>query len=187
MVMESLFAQADAIRPVQKRKRGNDKDKKGSDAPENKGKDLKGKGRSKKEGKEAKADDHTLASVKASTGLPRSLRPSSPPPEGTSSAKKQHAHVKNPHLRRQLVRRSELNARSKTAKEGAAMVTEAVGAESGMVEVEGDMERTWRLSQSEIEKEVGLEAARGRKEWVLDGGPYRVRYTRNGRYVNVHC
>lgn len=51
------------------------------------------------------------------------------------------------------------------------------------MEVEGEMEKTWRIGQDEIVKAAGQEAARGRKEWTLDGGPYRSRYTRNGRWV----
>ncbi|KAI0056365.1 BING4CT-domain-containing protein [Artomyces pyxidatus] len=53
------------------------------------------------------------------------------------------------------------------------------------MEVEGEMDKTWRISQDEIVKEVGAEAARGRREMVLDGGPYRSRYTRNGRHMAI--
>ena len=55
------------------------------------------------------------------------------------------------------------------------------GAEAGGIEVEGEMERTWRVSQNEIVASVGIDAGTQRKEWKLDGGPYVVRYTRNGR------
>lgn len=51
------------------------------------------------------------------------------------------------------------------------------------MEAEGEMDRTWRVGQKDIVGSTGQEAARGRKEWKLDGGPYRSRYTRNGRYV----
>lgn len=53
--------------------------------------------------------------------------------------------------------------------------------EAGLMQVEGEMDRTWRIGQDEIMKQVGAEAAKGRKEMVLDGGPYRSRYSRNGR------
>ncbi|KAI0293494.1 BING4CT-domain-containing protein [Multifurca ochricompacta] len=53
------------------------------------------------------------------------------------------------------------------------------------MEVEGDMDRTWRISQDEIVNSIGVEAARGRKELALDGGPYRVKYTRNGRHIAI--
>jgi U3 small nucleolar RNA-associated protein 7 len=51
----------------------------------------------------------------------------------------------------------------------------------GGIEVEGEMERTWRVGQSDIVQSSGQEAAKGRNEYKLDGGPYRSRYTRNGR------
>ena len=50
------------------------------------------------------------------------------------------------------------------------------------MKAEGELEKTWRTGQDEIVKAAGQEAARGRKEWKLEGGPYRSRYTRNGRY-----
>ena len=53
--------------------------------------------------------------------------------------------------------------------------------EAGAIEVEGEMERTWRVGQSEVVQLSGQEAAKGRNEYKLDGGPYRSRYTRNGR------
>ena len=51
------------------------------------------------------------------------------------------------------------------------------------MEVEGELERTWRIGQNEIVESAGQEAALGRREWKLDGGPYRSRYSRNGRYM----
>ena len=51
--------------------------------------------------------------------------------------------------------------------------------------MEEDIDRSWRISQDEIVDSIGMEAARGRKEFILDGGPYRARYTRNGRYMAV--
>jgi len=58
------------------------------------------------------------------------------------------------------------------------------GGDAGRVEAEGEMERTWRVDQDEIVRSVGVEVATQRKEWALDGGPYRCRYTRNGRFVD---
>ncbi|KAF8121516.1 hypothetical protein EV363DRAFT_1301879 [Boletus edulis] len=37
----------------------------------------------------------------------------------------------------------------------------------------------------EIVKGAGMEGAKGRQEWRLDGGPYRSRYSRNGRHLAV--
>ena len=55
----------------------------------------------------------------------------------------------------------------------------------GRMEMEGGTDRSWRISQDEIVNSIGIEAARGRKEFTLDGGPYRARYTRNGRHMAV--
>lgn len=181
--MDALLAQADAIRPVQKRERPGQRPGRPS---------FKGKGK-EKSGKENEAgsskttpDDPTLISIKASTALPRSLRPSSPAP-GEEAAKKKFSHIKNKDLRLQLDRKAEHNARSRAMREDAALLTEAIGADGGQLEAEGALEKTWRLSQTEIVNEVGMEAAKGRREWTLDGGPYRSRYTRNGRYVALTC
>ncbi|TFK85425.1 BING4CT-domain-containing protein [Polyporus arcularius HHB13444] len=53
------------------------------------------------------------------------------------------------------------------------------------MEVEGELEKTWRVGQDEIVQAAGQQAAQGRQEWKLDGGPYRTRYTRNGRHLAV--
>ncbi|KAF7369018.1 WD-REPEATS-REGION domain-containing protein [Mycena venus] len=41
------------------------------------------------------------------------------------------------------------------------------------------------VSQSEIVEGAGQDATRGRREWKLDGGPCRSRYTRNGRHLAI--
>lgn len=112
--------------------------------------------------------------AKAHTSLPKSLRPTGPLPQGTRT----HGHIPNKKLRTELNRQSAHAARSKALLKDAELL---LTNEAGKMEVEGEMDRTWRISQDEIVKEVGAEAARGRKEMVLDGGPYRSRYTRNGR------
>ncbi len=53
------------------------------------------------------------------------------------------------------------------------------------MEMEGDTDRSWRISQDEIVDSISVEAARGRKEFTLGGGPQRARYTRNGRHMAV--
>jgi U3 small nucleolar RNA-associated protein 7 len=157
--MDSLFSKADAIRPVSKRR-----------------KTAKDDHRTKPSGSKpaATGDDRTLTSVAQHTALPKSLRTDSSPPEGT----KKYSHIGNKKLRAQLARQSAQSARAKAlVKDAELLLTE----DAGMMEVEGDLEKTWRVSQNEVINAAGQEAARGRKEWVLDGGPYRSRYTRNGR------
>ncbi|KAG8979721.1 Small subunit (SSU) processome component [Tulasnella sp. JGI-2019a] len=55
----------------------------------------------------------------------------------------------------------------------------------GRMVAEAPLERTWRVTQDEICRSVGQEQAKYRKEWKLDGGPYRSRYSRNGRHLAI--
>ena len=159
--MDSLFARADAIRPVSKRRKTDKDDHRNKPS-----------GSKQAEG----GHDNTLSSVARHTALPPSLRPSSPPPEGV----KKYNHIANKKLRAQLTRQSTLSARQKAlVKDAELLLTE----EAGMIVVDGELEKTWRVGQSEVVEAAGQEASRGRKEWALDGGPYRSRYTRNGRCV----
>lgn len=53
---------------------------------------------------------------------------------------------------------------------------------SGFIETEGELERTYKLRQTDIQSEVGLETAKKGFELRLDGlGPYTADYTRNGK------
>ena len=117
--------------------------------------------------------------AKAKTTLPKSLRSKDPLPPGA----RKHTHIANKKLRTRLDRQSLHAAQSKALLKDAELL--AVN-NSGLLEVDGELERTWRVSQDEIAKEVGAEAARGRKEMTLDGGQYRTRYTRNGRCVTSY-
>ena len=164
--MDSLFAKADAIQPLSKKKKtyvGRNQTKKpatGKNAP----------------AKAGPSSDRTLASVAQNTSLPRSLRPGSPPPENAPK----HAHIKDLRLRTQLNRQAAHVARTKTLLEDAELL---LTGDAGAMQAEGEMERTWRAGQDEIVRGAGMEAAKGRQEWRLDGGPYRSRYSRNGRCV----
>ena len=159
--MDSLFAKAEAIRPLAKRR------KLSGDA-------------SHKRTKRAQtlATDETLISVSKHTSLPKSLR-ATDPPENVPK----HAHIANPKLRSELTRQSAHAARSKALlKDAELLLTE----DAGRMVVEGEMEKTWRVGQDEIVKSAGQEAAKGRREWKLEGGPYKSRYSRNGRLVSLH-
>lgn len=158
--MDALFAKADAIRPY-KRRKFND------DVSHSK----------KRTGKREMELDSTAKSVLHRTALPKSLRSGSPPPAGA----KKYSHISDKKLRAELSRQSAHTVRSKALLDDAAFLLEHE--ESGIVEVEGELERTWRVGQDEIVKSAGQEAEKGRREWKLDGGPYRSRYTRNGRYM----
>ncbi|KAH0579216.1 putative U3 small nucleolar RNA-associated protein 7 [Termitomyces sp. J132] len=93
-----------------------------------------------------------------------------------------YSHIASKKLRTELNRHTTQASRAKALQDDAAML---LANEVGKIEVEGEMERSWRIGQNEIVQGAGQEAARGRREWKLDGGPYRLRYTRNGRHLAI--
>jgi U3 small nucleolar RNA-associated protein 7 len=115
---------------------------------------------------------------KANTTLPKSLRSTDLVPETAHK----YGHIANKKLRTSLQRQSANNERSKVLLRDMELL---LPNEAGKMEVEGNMDRTWRISQDEIVSSIGVEAGRSRKEFALDGGPYRARYTRNGRHMAV--
>lgn len=149
--MDSLFAKADAIQPLGKKRK--------SSHPQKKAKD---------------ASDRTLHSVAQHTSIPKSFS-KLPEAQGT------YQHIANKKLRNELNCHTAQASRAKALQEDAEML---LMDEAGTIELEGEMERTWRVGQDEIMLGAGQEAAKGRREWKLDGGPYRARYTRNGRCVD---
>ena len=160
--MDALIAQADALQPLRPLKR--------SRAPPH----TRRPNTAHTAASSSHDQDHTLRSIVAHTALPTSLRPSSPLPDGVPT----HNHIANKKLRTHLHRQSAHAARSKVLLRDAELL---LPEEAGRMEVEGEMDRTWRVGQDEIVRQVGAEVAKGRREMVLDGGPYRARYTRNGR------
>lgn len=116
-------------------------------------------------------------SVKKRTNVPKSLQDKDLVLKNVST----HKHIANKKLRTELTRTATQTARAKALLEDAEML---LTEDAGLMQAEGDLERTWRVSQSEILDSTGQDAARGRREWKLDGGPYRSRYTRNGRSVD---
>ncbi|KAF9235969.1 NUC141 domain-containing protein [Melanogaster broomeanus] len=119
-----------------------------------------------KKRKHRPSSDRTLTSVARNTALPKSLRPTSPPPENLPK----HTHVKDIKLRTQLNRQAAHAARSKTLLQDAELL---LADDAGLMQVENDMEKTWRVGQDAIVEGSGQEASKGRQEWKLDGGPYR--------------
>ncbi|KDQ55477.1 hypothetical protein JAAARDRAFT_133961 [Jaapia argillacea MUCL 33604] len=166
--MDSLISRADAIQPLHKKRKTSHKPS--NSRPKSKPNDSSSK---------TSQTDPTLSSIASHTLLPKSLRTSSPPPPST----KTYNHIPNKKLR------SELTKTSANALRAKALVKDAqellLVDEPGKMEVEGEMERTWRVGQEEIVQSVGGEAAKGRKELKLDGGSYRTRYTRNGRHLAI--
>ncbi|KAH9855547.1 BING4CT-domain-containing protein [Lenzites betulinus] len=163
--MDSLIQKADAIRSLNKKRRAEKRDARPKAGPS-------------KQPSSAPDADPTASSVSQHTALPRSLRTSSPPPEDA----KKYTHIHNKKLRTQLTRQSTQNARSKKLVKDAELL---LAEEAGLMQVEGELEKTWRVGQDEIITAAGQQAAHGRQEWKMDGGPYRTRYTRNGRHIAV--
>lgn len=152
--MDSLIAKGNAVQPTTKKHRKSDKNK------ETKSKDNK--------------VDPTLHSIEHHSTTPRSLRQL---PKGSANP---HKHIRDKKLRAHLAKQSQHSLLSKE------LIDEVeddlfVEDEPGKLEVEGEMERTWRVTQNEIAKSVDAESSRMRRDVKLDGGPYRCRYTRNGR------
>ncbi|KAJ7049455.1 BING4CT-domain-containing protein [Mycena amicta] len=120
--------------------------------------------------------DRAADSIKKHSSVPKSLQ------DKNTEQPDVFKHITNKKLRAQLNRTAAQSARAKSLLEDAEML---LAEDAGLMQTEGDLERTWRVSQSEIETSAGQEAAQGRREWKLDGGPYRSRYTRNGRHLAI--
>lgn len=154
--MDALIAKGDAIQPfAKKRKISHDPARKAASA----------------------STDRTVQSISKHTSVPKSLQATEAIPDDVPK----YTHIPNKKLRTELARHSAHAARSKALLEDAEML---LANDAGKIEVEGEMERTWRVGQREVVQGAGQEAAKGRREWKLDGGPYRSRYTRNGRSVS---
>ncbi|KAI4646485.1 uncharacterized protein J4E79_010547 [Alternaria viburni] len=108
--------------------------------------------------------------------------------EFTESATKQYGRgdrirpktVKDKKLRRNI---TSLEVKNKQAAIEAKNVEVLLENNPGLLETENELERTYKVRQDEIKREVGLETAKKGFELKLDGlGPYDVcEYSRNGR------
>lgn len=167
--MDALVAKAEAFDQTRKRKRSFHTDSKGKKVS-------------------TKEQAGILSSVAGRTGLPASLAAASASASNGTGDSTSHRHIKDKKLRAHLQSQSEHTLLTKSlnaeVEDPLFDITNEFGGDVPVgITVEGDLEKTWRISQDEIVKSVGEENARMRKEVRLDGGPYRVRYTRNGRRV----
>jgi U3 small nucleolar RNA-associated protein 7 len=157
--MDALIAKADSIKPLKNRTKSSHL------TPQS--------GPSK-----PKKADQTLNSIAKHTSLPKSLQDHHARPESVPS----YNHIANKRLRTHLDRQALHGARSKALLEDAEML---LMDDAGGMQAESEMDRTWRAGQTDIMQSAGHEAAKGRREYKLDGGPYRSRYTRNGRHMAI--
>uniref|UniRef100_A0A1J3CJS0 Putative U3 small nucleolar RNA-associated protein 7 n=1 Tax=Noccaea caerulescens TaxID=107243 RepID=A0A1J3CJS0_NOCCA len=75
------------------------------------------------------------------------------------------------------------NLFGKSAKSAAKIEKWLLPAEAGYLETEG-LEKTWRVKQTDIAKEVNLLSARNQYDIVLpDFGPYKIDFTASGRHM----
>ncbi|KAI3628013.1 putative U3 small nucleolar RNA-associated protein 7 [Malassezia furfur] len=132
-------------------------------------------------------------SIAKSTRLPVSLQQSTPEDTLGMKPPKSLSNIKDKKLRSDL---SKQYISRKRAERHAELADEYLhgaipGEEAGMIEPENEMERTARVTQAQIQSEVGVETARKGFELHLGGGrggtpslgPYRLDYTRNGRHL----
>ncbi|KAK8107083.1 uncharacterized protein PG998_009096 [Apiospora kogelbergensis] len=89
--------------------------------------------------------------------------------------------IKDKKLRRNL---KGLEQKYKQAAESAKDAEILLENTSGFLEAEEELERTWRVTQNEIESSVSLEASKKRFDLKLDQlGPYQFDYDRTGRML----
>ncbi|KAG9127126.1 Small subunit (SSU) processome component [Ceratobasidium sp. 392] len=158
--MDALTATADAIKPLKAGKK----------------KEWKAKGDHKPKSNNA---DPTLHSIAARANLPRSMRPDA----SESKTRGPYAYIKDKKLKSKLHSQVAQASTAKALREDA--TTWLAAERGGKMEVETELERTWKTTQAEIIESVGTASVTGRKEWRWDLGPYRVRYSRNGRHMAV--
>ncbi|KAH7102845.1 WD40 repeat-like protein [Auriculariales sp. MPI-PUGE-AT-0066] len=175
--MDALIAKADALGLASRKRKASTSEAGPSSKPDT------GKNSSSKKSRKPKsaANDATARTVLARTQIPRSLRATENETERKGRA---YGHVGDKRLRAHLSQQSSQATRAKgLADDWQELVVDDEAA--GGIKTEDPLERTWRISQEEIVKAVGGEAASSRREWKLDGGSYRMRYTRNGRHVAI--
>ncbi|TFK19018.1 WD repeat-containing protein 46 [Coprinopsis marcescibilis] len=180
--MDSLFAKADAIQP---RSSLNHKRKRSFSSAKDT-KIQKGKGKQQNEDDDdphKTRHDHTLHTVMSHTGVPKSLA-KIPSSSKDAIPKYTPTQVPNKKLRTALHTQHTLSAQYASHTSDTQDLLALAAEDAGAIQLESPLERTWRISQDEIAKTVGAEAAKGRRELVFpSGGVKRMRWTRNGRHL----
>lgn len=138
-------------------------------------------------GPNKEAIDLSTHSILPSTRLPSSFhRNALPGAEEPIRPEKNISKIKDKKLRAK-VGRNDIN--TKQAKQDRAEVNEwlnhATSGGAGEIEVDEDIgEKTWRVGQEEIKREVGVASSKKKFDLRLeDMGDYFVDYSRNGRWV----
>lgn len=133
--------------------------------------------------------DPTHNSILTSTRVPSSFHHSHLP-SGSSSEPirpdRSTSKIKDKKLKARVQRENVSAKRAKAEREDVdEWLNAAVSGGAGGIDVDEDMgERTWRVGQDEIVKEVGVAGGKKKFDLKLEGmGEYMVDYTRNGRSV----
>jgi U3 small nucleolar RNA-associated protein 7 len=131
--------------------------------------------------------DPTHNSILSTTRVPSSFHRSTlPTGSGGDEIKPEPSilKIRDKKLRAKVIREDVAAKRAKEAREDVnEWLNEAVSGGQGDIEVdEEEGERTWRVGQEEIVREVGVASGRKKFDLEFEGmGEYMVDYTRNGR------
>ncbi|PWZ02867.1 BING4CT-domain-containing protein [Testicularia cyperi] len=154
----------------------------------------KGKRPPKKSIHSDEALDSQARSISAATNLPNSIEKSLPASVRDAKAPKVLSGIQDKKLKSKLQHQhfSQRRAAESARLANEYLNTSAPGEDAGMIETEGDLERTFKVTQSMIRDSVGMDTATKGFELKLDGGkggvglgPYRCDYTRNGRHLVI--
>jgi len=135
------------------------------------------------------------SSIAASTRVPTTFQQDLPPTAGPSARPpKSFSQIPNKKLRAQVSRSFLQNKRANAHAQLADTYINVAkpGEDAGLIETEDALERTARITQSQIKDSVGIDAAVKSFSLDLSGGPggvglgpYRIDYTRNGRHLLI--
>jgi U3 small nucleolar RNA-associated protein 7 len=138
-------------------------------------------------GPDKESIDPTHNSILSQTRVPSSFQ-SNTLPSGSSSTpilpNQSIRNIKDKKLRAKVAREDVASKRAVEAREDVnEWLNAAVSGGQGGIEVDEDQgERTWRVGQEEIVREVGVASGRKKFDLKFEGmGEYMVDYTRNGR------
>jgi U3 small nucleolar RNA-associated protein 7 len=138
-------------------------------------------------GPDKESIDPTHNSILSSTRAPSSFHASSLPSGSGSAPLKPDASIRNIKDKKLRAKVARVDVASKRAEEAREDVDQwlnsAMSGGQGGIEVDEDEgERTWRVGQDEIVREVGVGSGAKKFDLKFEGmGEYMVDYTRNGR------
>ncbi|KAH9823129.1 NUC141 domain-containing protein [Melampsora americana] len=76
-----------------------------------------------------------------------------------------------------------LNTASKSAEHDDLLLSNQTS--GSLIQVENALEKTWKVTQSDIKSSVGISISNKSFGLALEGGPFKFDYTRNGRFLSL--